>query len=131
MKPSQALDAHRADIRRVVAENRAANARVFGSVLRQADTEVSDLDIVVDPTADTTHAGYCSHSTAVAEAAGYDCRCIDPEGVARKLSRSNPCRSRARMTKKDDLRIADYLSHMIEAIPESTVIRAASVKLTS
>jgi predicted nucleotidyltransferase len=54
MKPSQALDAHRADIRRVVAENRAANARVFGSVLRQADTEDSDLDIVVDPTADTT-----------------------------------------------------------------------------
>lgn len=54
MKPSQALDAHRAEIRQVVAANRAANARVFGSVLHQADTEDSDLDLLVDPTADTT-----------------------------------------------------------------------------
>ena len=54
MKPSQALDAHRADIRRVVAANRATNVRVFGSVLHQADTEESDLDLLVDPTEDTT-----------------------------------------------------------------------------
>lgn len=54
MKPSQALDAHRTAIRRVVAENRATNARVFGSVLRGEDTEDSDLDLLVDPTTDTT-----------------------------------------------------------------------------
>lgn len=54
MKPSQALDAHRADIRRIVTTNRATNARVFGSVLHQADTEESDLDLLVDPTTDTT-----------------------------------------------------------------------------
>ena len=49
MKPSLALEAHRADIRRIVAANRAANARVFGSALHHADTETSDLDILIDP----------------------------------------------------------------------------------
>ena len=49
MKPSQALEAHRADIRRVVNANRATNARVFGSVLHGADMEGSDLDLLIDP----------------------------------------------------------------------------------
>jgi uncharacterized protein len=54
MKPSQALDSHRADIRRVVESHHAANARVFGSVLHGNDTEESDLDILIDPTPETT-----------------------------------------------------------------------------
>lgn len=49
MKPSIALNAHRAEIRRIVEDNRASNARVFGSVLRGEDTEESDLDLLVDP----------------------------------------------------------------------------------
>lgn len=54
MRPSQALSAHRADIRRIVAAHRAGNARVFGSVLTGEDTEGSDLDLLVDPTERTT-----------------------------------------------------------------------------
>ena len=54
MKPSQALEAHRADIRRIVTANHAENVRVFGSVLHGADTNDSDLDLLVDPTAETT-----------------------------------------------------------------------------
>lgn len=54
MKPSEALAAHRAAIRQVVASHRACNARVFGSVLRGFDTDYSDLDILVDPMPDTT-----------------------------------------------------------------------------
>lgn len=54
MKPSQALELHRAAIRRVVESHRARNARVFGSVLLGLDTEGSDLDILVDPTPETT-----------------------------------------------------------------------------
>ena len=54
MKPSEALAANRATIRRVVESHRAQNARVFGSVLRAEDTTGSDLDILVDTTADTT-----------------------------------------------------------------------------
>ena len=54
MKPSQALEMHRAAIRRVVESHRVANARVFGSVLLGQDTDSSDLDLLVDPTPDTT-----------------------------------------------------------------------------
>ena len=54
MKPSDVLHSNRAAIRQVVASHHACNARVFGSVLRGQDTESSDLDILVDPTAETT-----------------------------------------------------------------------------
>lgn len=54
MKPSQALNIHRAAIRRIVESHHAHNARVFGSVLRGEDTEDSDLDILIDPTPETT-----------------------------------------------------------------------------
>ncbi|MCX7381489.1 MAG: nucleotidyltransferase, partial [Alphaproteobacteria bacterium] len=37
MKPSEALERHRADIRRIVEANRACNPRVFGSVLHGED----------------------------------------------------------------------------------------------
>ena len=54
MKPSLALASHRETIRRVVAAHRARNPRVFGSVVHGGDTESSDLDLLVDPTAETT-----------------------------------------------------------------------------
>ena len=54
MKPSDALRVHREAIRRVVESHRASNARVFGSVARGDDAEGSDIDILIDPTPDTT-----------------------------------------------------------------------------
>jgi predicted nucleotidyltransferase len=54
VKPSIALEAHRATIRSVVLRHRACNARVFGSVLHGEDQEGSDLDILIDPTPETT-----------------------------------------------------------------------------
>ena len=54
MKPSEALASNRAAIRQVVESHRACNARVFGSVLRGEDTDSSDLDILIDPTPETT-----------------------------------------------------------------------------
>lgn len=54
MKPSEALASNRAAIRHVVKSHRACNARVFGSVLSGQDTESSDLDILIDPTPETT-----------------------------------------------------------------------------
>lgn len=54
MKPSDAFHSNRAAIRRVVESHRGQNARVFGSVLHGQDTENSDLDILIDPTPDTT-----------------------------------------------------------------------------
>lgn len=47
MRPSEALEQHRSEIRRIVLENRSLNPRVFGSVLRGEDTEQSDLDLLI------------------------------------------------------------------------------------
>lgn len=54
MKPSESLNAHRQEIRRVVVQNHACNPRVFGSVLHANDQEGSDLDLLIDPTPETT-----------------------------------------------------------------------------
>lgn len=54
MRPSQVLALHRAEIRQIVERNRAGNARIFGSVVHGRDREGSDLDLLVDPTPDTT-----------------------------------------------------------------------------
>ena len=54
MKPSEALQRHRETIRRVIAAHRALTARVVGSVLSGKDTEESDLDLLIDPTPETT-----------------------------------------------------------------------------
>ena len=54
MKPSLALATHRSEIREIVLAHRAVNARVFGSVAHGLDTDLSDLDILVDTTDDTT-----------------------------------------------------------------------------
>lgn len=54
MKPSLALEQHRAAIREIVEAHRCKNPRVFGSVLHGADTEDSDLDLLVEATPETT-----------------------------------------------------------------------------
>ena len=54
MKPSVALQTHRALIRSVVERYRARNPRVFGSVLHGGDEEGSDLDLLIDPIRGTT-----------------------------------------------------------------------------
>ncbi len=54
MRPSEALNLFRDRIREIVLSHRVTHPRVFGSVLRGEDTEDNDLDILVEPTADTT-----------------------------------------------------------------------------
>ena len=54
MKPSLALQSCRLAARKVIGGYRVRNPRVFGSVLHGTDTERSDLDILVDPTGETT-----------------------------------------------------------------------------
>ena len=54
MRPSLALQTHREAIREIALRHRVTNVRVFGSVLHGDDTENSDLDLLVDPTPETT-----------------------------------------------------------------------------
>lgn len=48
MKPSLTLDKHREAVCAAVSRHKAANPRVFGSVLRGEDEDGSDIDILVD-----------------------------------------------------------------------------------
>jgi predicted nucleotidyltransferase len=54
MKPSEALAAHRNEIRYIILAHRAVNARMFGSFVHGLDTDESDLNILVDTTYNTT-----------------------------------------------------------------------------
>ncbi|WP_156883781.1 hypothetical protein [Paraburkholderia sp. SOS3] len=74
MRPSEALGAPRAEIRKIVADHHAANARIFGSDITGDDDENGDLDLLIG-------------------------------------QRSGACAKR-----KSDLRLADYLDPMRQAI---------------
>ena len=54
MRPSIALQTYREQIKSIVIAHHAVNARVFGSVIRGEDTDVSDLDVLIDPTHETS-----------------------------------------------------------------------------
>jgi uncharacterized protein len=54
MKPSEAIAHHREAVRRIVLDAGLANPRIFGSVVHGDDDESSDLDLLVDPSADTS-----------------------------------------------------------------------------
>lgn len=54
MRPSEALRLHRKEVKHIIKQHHAVNPRVFGSVLNGKDTEKSDLDLLVEPTSETT-----------------------------------------------------------------------------
>ena len=54
MRPSEALKAHRSELRSLANRYGVLHPRVFGSVLHGEDVEGSDLDLLVDPTPSTT-----------------------------------------------------------------------------
>lgn len=54
MKPSSVFPQYRDAIRQIVEHYHAKNPRVFGSVLHGDDTDESDLDILIDPTEETS-----------------------------------------------------------------------------
>jgi len=54
MRPSVALQIYREQIKVIVLAHRASNVRVFGSVIRGEDTDDSDLDLLVEPTPETS-----------------------------------------------------------------------------
>lgn len=54
MRPSEALSLHRAQIRAIALRHHVNGVRVFGSALHGDDQEGSDLDLLVEPTAETS-----------------------------------------------------------------------------
>lgn len=54
MRPSEALSLHRTQIREIALRHHVSGVGVFGSALHGDDTAESDLDLLVEPTAQTT-----------------------------------------------------------------------------
>ena len=85
MKPSQALGSHRAEIRRIVAAQRALNARVFGSVVHGDDTEGSDLDLIIDPTPETTLMDVAAIQVELEDLLGVSVDVLTPRALPEKF----------------------------------------------
>jgi predicted nucleotidyltransferase len=82
---SVAVNAHRAEIRRIVADNRASNARVFGSVLRGEDTDESDLDLLVEPQPGMTLLNVGAIECGVSELLGVEVDVLTPNALPDKF----------------------------------------------
>jgi uncharacterized protein len=54
MRPSEMLVLHRLQIREIALRHRVSDVRFFGSALHGDDTAQSDLDLLVQPTSQTT-----------------------------------------------------------------------------
>jgi uncharacterized protein len=85
MKPSDALQKHRDAIRLVVERHRARNARVFGSVLYGNDHEGSDLDILIDPTPNTTLMDVAKIQVELERLLGVSVDVLTPKALPEKL----------------------------------------------
>ena len=59
MKPSEAFNLKRDEIRKTILRYSVINPRVFGSVLHKTDSENSDLDLLVDALPGTTLLDLC------------------------------------------------------------------------
>lgn len=95
--------------------DRACNARVFGSVVHGNDTEDSDLDILIDPTPETTLFDIGAIRHELLQLLGVRFVRADAESVAREAEGNRSCRGAARMSRHQQ-RLADYLAHILEAI---------------
>ena len=88
MKPSLALQTNRAAIRSVVERHRGSNARVFGSVLHGDDHEGSDLDILIDPTPNTTLMDLAKIQVELETLLGVSVDVLTPKGLPDKFRNS-------------------------------------------
>ena len=78
MKPSEALAVHRSELRELVSRHGLTHPRVFGSVLSGADTDESDLDLLVDATETTTLFTLASLERAAEELLGVPVSVLTP-----------------------------------------------------
>lgn len=78
MKPSDALAENRVAIRGIVESHRAQNARVFGSVLH-------DMDILVDPTPETTLFDISAIKRELSELLGVSVDVLTPNALTEKF----------------------------------------------
>jgi len=113
-----ALDAHREEIRRIVAANRGRNPRVFGSVLHQDDTEASDLDLLIDAAEGMTLFDKAAIEADIERLTHTKVDVRTQERFVDEIPQQDYRRSKAYMTEKKALRVQDYIEHMLRAIED-------------
>ena len=85
MRPSVALQEHRDRIREIALSHRVTNVRVFGSALRAEDTDESDLDLLVEPTEETTLFDIAKIQLELAELLQVEVDVLTPKGLPEKF----------------------------------------------
>lgn len=85
MRPSEALSLHRARIREIALSHRVSGVRVFGSALRGGDGPHSDLDLLVEPTPQTTLMDIGAIRCELKDLPGIDVDVLTPDGLPLKF----------------------------------------------
>lgn len=81
MRPSEALSLHRTQIREIALRHRVSGVKVFGSALHGDDTIESDLDLLVEPTAQTTLMDIGAIRFELKQLLGIDVDVLTPNGL--------------------------------------------------
>ena len=103
MKPSEALIAHRAELRQLVSRYGLSHPRVFGSVLSGTDTDESDLDLLVDPAESTSLLTIAGLKIDAEELLGVPvCVCVNSEWIAAEISQPGVATGPASMKHPDE-----------------------------
>jgi len=85
MRPSEALALHSARIREIALSHRVRDVRVFGSALHGDDGPNSDLDLLVEPTPQTTLFDIGAIRFELKKLLGLDVDVLTPDGLPDKF----------------------------------------------
>ena len=81
MRPSEALRINRLRIREIALSHHVSNVRVFGSVLQGLDDANSDLDLLVEPTEQTTLMDIGAIRFELKNLLGFEVDVLTPNGL--------------------------------------------------
>jgi len=85
MRPSEALSRHRPQIREIALRHHVSDVRVFGSALHGDDTVQSDLDLLVQPTSQTTMMDIGAIRFELKKLLGLEVDVLTPNGLPAKF----------------------------------------------
>jgi predicted nucleotidyltransferase len=85
MRPSEAVSLHRARIREIALRHHMRSVRVFGSAARGEDGPDSDLDLLVEPTAQTTMMDIGAIRHELKDLLGVEVDVLTPNGLPPKF----------------------------------------------
>ena len=85
MRPSEALNLHRARIREIALSHRVSGVRVFGSALQGGDVAGSNLELLVEPTPQTTLMDIGAIRFELKKLLGLEVDVLTPNGLPAKF----------------------------------------------